>query len=223
MKLLFKYATRGRPDWFKDTLNTYYRMLSGKYEYQFVISMDQDDETMNNVEIRQFLDAKENLVYFYGHNHNKIEAINADMGNRQFDILIVIADDMRPVMQDYDDIIVQDILTYFPELDGCLHYDDDAHAGQKLIVLSIMGKKLYDRFGYIYHPEYRSMWCDNEFTDIVRAWGKVQWIPKVVIKHEFLKYGNDATYAKNNQSWNTDKALYLSRKERGFNVLQSAG
>lgn len=78
-----------------------------------------------------------------------------------------------------------------------------------------MGKKLYDILGYIYYPEYKSMWCDNEFTDVVRMMSKYAYVPRVIVKHEWKKYGVDRLYARNNNQewWEHDKELYLKRKE----------
>lgn len=216
MKILFKYATRGRPKWFRQTLDRYYDMLSGKHDCQFVVSIDRDDMSMQTPEMADYCASKPNLEVCLGDSKTKVEAINADMEGREFDILVVVSDDMGPVEHGYDDIIAQDMQRYFPDLDGALHYNDGAHAQDKLITLTIMGKHLYDAFGYIYYPEYESLWCDNEFTDLVRQWGVVTWINRVIIRHEFHKFGSDETYRKNDLSWAKDKALYHDRKAKGF-------
>lgn len=212
MKFLFKYATRSRPDWFKETIRAWKDNLSGKHEYRFVITCDIDDKTMNNPEMQKFM-SDEGLEYHYGEHDCKVSAINDDMDD-DFDILVVVSDDMIPVVKGFDDIIVSD----FDEGIQALHYNDGGHCGAKLISLTIMDRKLYNSFGYIYHPDYKSMWCDNEFTHIVRERGCVKYIDQVIIKHYWQKYGRDELYNQNDKYWDQDKLTYATRKKEGFKV-----
>lgn len=220
MKFLFKYPTRGRPEWFRQTLNLYYFMLgnSNKNEYEFLITLNTDDETMNNNEMREFMDSYTHLRYKYGEHKDKIAAVNADMENEDFDILFLISDDMTPIVPGFDNIIVELMQKYFPKLDGALHFDDDCLGGNRTITLSIMGKKLYDRFGYIYHPDYQSFYCDVEFTDEVRRMKKVFYSPLVIVKHDYKgnQKNRDETYRRNSTLGIRDKATYERRKVVGF-------
>lgn len=218
MRFLFKYATRQRPKWFMETLDKWHKLLSGKHDYLFVVSIDQDDTTMNNQEMMDYCKSKQNVEVCIGNSKTKIQAINADMDGRDFDILVVVSDDMTPQVRGYDDIMARDMQTNFPDLDGALHYNDGQHGRDVLITLSVMGKKLYDRFGYIYHPSYMSVYCDDEFTDIVRIWKKVVYIDKIIVRHEWKKYGSDTLYRRNDQFYNNgvDKKTYEERKKNNF-------
>ena len=217
IRLLFKYPTRGRPELFRKTLQKYYDMITGRYQYQFLISMDTDDQLMNCREIRSFLDEKKNLRYVYGDSKTKIEACNADMEGVEFDILILVSDDMIPINPEFDWVIVSSMLEYFPDLDGALHFHDGSESGAKIITQSIMGVNLYHYFGYIYHPAYRSLWCDNEFTDIVRKMGKVRYIENVIVRHEWVSYtGHDKTHRKSERDYDVDHKIYLRRQALDF-------
>jgi len=217
MKILFKYPTRSRPEWFKKTLEMYYSKMSGKYKFEFIISLNTDDPTMNTEEIKRYLDSKNNLKYYHSPHRTKIQAINADMDGVDFDILILVSDDMIPVAQDYDDVIVSSMLKYFPDMDGALHFDDDCCGKDKTITLSIMGKKLYDVFGYIYHPSYKSFYCDNEFTDEVYRMNKAVYISQVIIKHDWRGWEKkDLLYKRNSALGKDDESIYNERKQKGF-------
>lgn len=157
-KILIKYPTRQRPKIFKEILNMYYNKLSGKHDYYFVITMDCDDPTMNNDDIRNFLNTKKNIKYCYGDSKTKVQAINAHLEDEIFDILILASDDMVPVVHEYDDIIVNEMIKNFPNMDGSVHFND-GRVGRTLNTLSIMGYNLYKEWGYIYHPDYVSLWC----------------------------------------------------------------
>jgi len=76
--------------------------------------------------------------------------------------VICASDDMVPKAWGWDNEIAIAMNQHFPDLDGCVHFNDGNTDGE-LITFSILGKRLYERFGYIYHPDYKSLYCDNEF------------------------------------------------------------
>jgi len=223
MKFLFKYATCGRPDWFMETLEIYYSMLSQNHSYEFIVSLNKDDKTMNNSQMKTFMNDQPGLLYYYGNHATKIEAINADMEGLDFDILFLISDDMIPIVPGFDVAIAEEMKNHFPDMDGALHFPDGYNNKDEdsAITLSIMGKKLYDRLGYIYHPDYKSFFCDNEFKDVVYKMGKAVFIPKVIVRHDWRGVHHnkpDNTYRRNSKlgGGGVDEAIYNRRKKAGF-------
>ena len=216
MKLLIKFPTRGRREVFQNTFESYYSMLSGKHEVEFRISMDVDDKVMNRDDVWSFLDEKKNITYCYGENTCKVGAINANMDGAEFDVLLLASDDMIPQVHGYDDIIITKMQEHFPEMDGALHFND-GRAAEALCTLSIMGKKMYDRFGYIYHPQYTSLWCDNEFHEVCHSWGKMKYVDNIIIKHAWVDAtGSDNLHQRNESFHDADKIVYTARKNAGF-------
>jgi len=219
MKILFKYPTRNRWEWFQKTLGAYYDMMSNECDFEFLIILDKDDMSMNNPKVKKFLDDLPNLTYKYGVHKSKIEACNADMYFiHSWDILVLVSDDMVPIVKDFDKIIVGAMKKHFPDTDGALHFNDGLFGKDRTITLSIIGKKLYDRFGYVYHPAYKSFFCDNEFTDEVRNMKKAIYIPQVIIKHQWCGGPNskDALYRRNSKMGGGDERVYNKRKLLGF-------
>ncbi len=105
-KLLIKFPTRNRPEKFKRVYQQYYDYLSGNHDVKFVISMDNDDPTMNNPEMREWLDKHpSNKKYNYSDNKSKIQAVNADLNDENADVLLLASDDMIPQIKGYDDIV----------------------------------------------------------------------------------------------------------------------
>ncbi len=218
MKILFHYPTRDRSEWFKKTLATYYDMMSAGCDFEFVITLNRDDVSMNDRATRDFLNSIKNLSYLYGDHKTKIEACNADVDYiRKWDVLVLVSDDMIPAVQDFDKIIVESMMRYFPDTDGALHFNDGAFGKDRTITLSIMGRKMYERFGYVYHPAYRSFYCDNEFTDAVYALGRCHYDPRVIIRHDWHggPKSKDALYRRNS-SMKGDEAVYNRRKLLNF-------
>lgn len=220
--LLVKIPTRARPDKFRNQFDKYYSMLSGELKVKFVVSMDADDHWMNNDDMKWWLSpangGRQNIFFYYGNSKTKVQAINADMQHHQdFKILLLASDDMTPVQKGYDKIIYDDMLKHYPNLDGALHYND-GRVGNRLLTLSIMGKKMYDYFGYIYHPSYISVFCDNEFHDSVYALQKCVYIDNVIIKHDWVNYtGQDALHKRNESYYRQDGRTYDRRKRINFN------
>lgn len=219
--LLIKIPTRGRPDKFRNQFDRYYTMLSGELKVKFIVSMDADDSTMNNDDMKWWLgpaNGHHNVFFYYGNSKSKVEAINADMHHHSdWKILLLASDDMTPVQQGYDKIIFNDMMKFYPDLNGALHYND-GRVGQRLITLSIMGKPMYDHFGYIYHPSYVSLYCDNEFHDSVYAMNKAVYIDNVIIRHDWVNYtGKDPLHVRNESFYTTDGRTYERRRRSGFN------
>jgi hypothetical protein len=228
--IILKYPTRHRPIKFMNNLNAYLDKASGKHKITVVITMDIDDSSMNNNPLRYYMTNKIkngfDVAFSYGNSEGKIAAINRGVPTTDWDIIISTADDMEPVVQGWDDIIVQDMMREFPDLDGALNYNNDprleakgAEGFKTLITLPVIGRKLYDRFGYIYHPSYKSEWCDNEQTEVFEKLGVLRHINSRPIIHKWAE-NQDALMQRNMQiGVSVDRDNYAKRKALGFDGL----
>ena len=186
---------------------------SEKIIFNFVV--DIDDETMNTISI---LETAKNYKLMISDNKSKIEAINNMPKNIEWDILLLISDDMIPQVNGWDNIIREDMQKYYPDLDGVLWYND-GYAGNRLNTLVCMSRKYYERFGYIYHPAYKSLYADNEFMEVANKLGKQTYIDNVIIKHEHpANTGKpyDERYRITESFYQEDKTTYEKRKLAGF-------
>lgn len=218
-KILVHFPIRERANKFFETLELYYSLADDMSNIQFNIVGDLDDLTMNNENVIKKLRDKENLSYHFLPNRSKIEAINAAIPPTGWDIIVLASDDMIPQKKGWDTTIRNAMTRYYPDTDGVLWFFDGYT--RKLNTLSILGKKYYDRFNYIYHPDYKSLWCDNEFMDVANGLGKQKYIHNCIIKHEHYvnnKKGttNDPLLKKNEGFFNHDKNTYLTRKKQNF-------
>lgn len=220
MKMLIKFPTRSRPEKFFNVLDKYVEMLEEPNNTFFLVSCDEDDLSMNNKEIISRFSGYNNLSFFFGNNRNKVEAINANLTDCEFDILLLASDDMIPQVHGYDTIVRQGFKKFFPDTDGVLWFND-GYQGERLNTLCIIGKKYYDRFGYIYHPSYVSLWCDNEFSEVSKILKKVKYIPHVIIKHEhpvWLGQEWDELQKKNDSFNNRDMENFHKRQKINFQL-----
>ena len=223
MRILLKCPTRSRPGQFIRVLNQYVNLANRPDLLGVCISCDQDDTTMNDASIQTSIKNITNRVswseIYYGTSTTKIEAVNADIANItwSWDIVVIVSDDMVPQVKGYDDILRSHMITKFADTDGILWLNDGTQ-GDHLNTISIMGRKMYDSFGYLYHPAYKSLFCDTEFTDLCKGplASKCIYIAYMLIKHEHPGTGfpqrNDALYARNNSYWYQDLMTYISRK-----------
>jgi hypothetical protein len=131
-----------------------------------------------------------------------------------------MSDDMVFTKNGFDLIIKSDFIQYFPQFDGVMHYPDQ-DAGEKLMTLSILGRNYYLRFNYIYHPDYTSLWCDNEAMEVSMMLGKYRYSPVRMFDHIHPAYGHcqtDEQYRHTESFYHSDNAVYLQRKQKGFKL-----
>ena len=215
--LLIKFPTRARPDKFKEIFGKYVDLLSGKRKVKFIVSMDENDPSCNNHNIRTFLEQMKKRVdveYHYGVSRNKVDACNRDVPSDGWKVCVLVSDDMTPRIKGYDDVIMKDMETYFPDYDGSINYNC-SRAYPAVMVLSIIGNPYYKRFGYIYHPEYVSLFCDEEQTVVARSLNKMIDLNKKVITHDWHEIKDDLR-KHTEQFYQSDKVIFEARKAKGF-------
>ena len=215
-RILIKFPTRGRHTKFHQVLEKYIKMANSISNIKIIVSVDNDDKP----ELYKKLHKCVEIVV--GQPSGKIGAINRDIPDPStFDILLVASDDMIPVVKGYDDIIRSKMNKYFPDGDGVLFFND-GYTYFKLNTLVICGSKYYQRFGYIYCPEYKSLWCDNEFMDQANLLGRQVYFHQIIIRHEHPANNkqtiSDTLYNTNESYYPQDKLVYDSRKIRNYDV-----
>lgn len=225
-RLLIKIPTRSRPQRLFKVLDKFYENLSGEIPYKFLISCDEDDATMNNPSVIEKLRSYPNLYYYFGRSGSKIDAYNRDIDDVKklfdFDILCVASDDLEPVVSAFDVTIVSQILSRFPDYDGVLRFSNEFYLS-KANIYPVIGRKFYDRFGYIYFPEYQTAYCDDELTAVAELLHKDYPIDIILMRHDHPIFGRatmDELYVKNEnrQLYKHDYDLFQARKARGFDI-----
>lgn len=216
MKILYKFPTRGRCKRFYSTLDKYYEFIEDIDNSMFLINIDTTDIEMV-AETKNILSYKNSFVAV-SNNKNKIQACNAAM-IEGWDICVLVSDDMIPQIKGFDNIIRRDMILNFPNLDGVLWYNDGFQ--QKLITQSIIGERYYKRFNYLYHPDYKSVFCDNEFTIVAMQLNKVRKFDECIIRHEHPVNGIgklDEIYKRNEIDSKKDYETLIRRSKFNFGL-----
>lgn len=212
--ILFKLATRSRPEKARKAIDNII-MNCASQNYKILVSIDKDDITMQG-----FDHEHPNVFMVEGYSKNKIDAINRDMDLiEDWKILINTSDDMLFIEKGFDRIIKQDFKRNY---DQVLHYTDGFQKGN-LMTMSIMGVDYYKRFNYIYHPDYKSLWCDMEATEVAWMLGKYEYMGdlKQLFVHNHPAWGLaefDAQYQKTESQElnNHDRNIFNYRKSNNY-------
>jgi len=225
LKILYKLTTRSRPQRWLETLDSITNKSRVCSDFFVLTSIDDDDHTMHN-----FLVANQ---YEIGHRYqkeivlsgisaNKIDAINRDMSQidrwYNWDILVNISDDMLITSPRFEDVLRN---VFSESLDLFLHLPD-GYQNRNLPTMSIMGREYYERFNYIYHPSYQSVYCDNEAMDVAKSLGKHVYVDEHLFVHNHPanigKHVWDSQYEKteDGQVYAQDSLNYQKRKQLHF-------
>lgn len=221
MKLLVKFPTRNRKNKFFKVLRQYQNLCEDLDNTYFLITLDNDDESMNSSDVEDIFNTFKNVKVIYGTSNSKIHAVNRDIELvNDWDIVLLASDDMTPKVKGYDNIIRNKMKEFYSDTDGILWFND-GFQGEKLNTLCILGKKYYKRFNYIYHPDYKSCWSDNEFMEVGKILKKQTYIDSVIIKHEHPDWGyGSIDYVHNNnvKDWHHDNNVFQQRKSNNFYI-----
>lgn len=224
MRILLKCPTRSRPQRVIATLTEYMKLANHPEQIGVAVSCDEDDSSMERnlvqEELHRVLSKSEWHRIFFSKNKSKIEACNANMNEIEYpwDIVVLVSDDMIPQLKGYDDVIRNHMRAKFPNTDGLLWFNDGTQT-DKLNTLCVYGRELYKSFGYIYNPNYKSLFCDTELTDLCKTTlaSKCTYIPYCIIRHQHPGTGYpqlmDALYNANQRFWTQDMYTYISRKK----------
>jgi hypothetical protein len=216
------HPSRNRPEMALETCKKWIKNASKKYSIEYVVSIDETDtfkNQYNQLFVDYYLESNNefSLRVLILDNKTSVEAINNGAKFTNNNLMLVVSDDFD-CFENWDEWLINN-------LDGKSDYlvkTDDGFQGW-IITLPIMDRAYYNRFGYIYYPEYHHMFCDTEMTDVGHLLDRVinlqDGVHKFIHKHYSLGYmQKDATNTKNDATWSQGEALYYSRKANKFNL-----
>lgn len=218
--------SRGRPE---KSLATFQKWNNpDTYNFQYILSLDQDDPLLDKYldiypDYFSLKDTPNNARILVNKNRSAIDAINAAAKYAWADILMVVSDDSEPCADgsNYDnqhnwaDKIHQAVPRH---RDWILKTQDGIQPW--IITMPIMGRDYYQRFGYIYHPDYAHMFCDTELTCVADITGK-KIVSNIMFPHKHYSVTGetpDFIAKKNDATWAQGEKLFLERYKRNFDL-----
>ena len=212
MRFSLIHPSMGRPEQALACFNTW-RGFASDVGIQHIVSLSANDPTIDTY---TSLFTTDDSAVIVSPATNMVAASNIAAERADGDVLILISDDMFPPMGWANKIT--------PYLDVDWPVVLQVHDGIRddIMTLPIMNRAAYDRLGYLYHPDYLSMFADNDLAETAKAQG---WYVKCDVRFEHRHYtvGKaelDETYRKENSKtkWDHGQRVYERRKRDGFPV-----
>lgn len=210
------HPTRGRLLPARDCFYLWYDLMSSYNDIEYILSLDTDDAA-NYLPIVQELMKLANFKVVTSPNRNVVQALNNGAKYSTGDVLIYVSDDF--MCPENWDVEIQKAVG--KEDDWVLAVYDGIQ--KRVQTISILSRKYYQRLGYIYYPEYISMFADPDFTETAKAMGKMIDGMHLTFKHNHHTVGGlpyDETYARENSrvAWDHGEKLFNKRREENFGV-----
>jgi hypothetical protein len=214
MKLTYSFPSRSRPVKFFAALDNI-RSMSQNGNYEVIAKLDDDDKQFTQ-RFKDRLSEYPEVIVKWGKSKNKVHAVNRDIEGMTGEILLCHSDDMVMIKRGFDNFIRDQ----YKNFDGLLHLPD-GYAGARVCTYSIMHVNYYKRFGYIYNPEYISMWCDNEQTVVAKMLNKYKYVNEQIFQHEHPVLGHvpkDEMYINDGKLYRSEEKIYKKRESQNFGL-----
>lgn len=212
MTISLIHPSRSRPEKAKQTYDFWISQSSGLTEIEHILSLDFSDI------LNEDYDIFEKSRITIDHNESVVEATNQACKIAKGDILIYLSDDF--LCPKHWDILILDkfIGVESPMLlkvDDCLQPFNIA-----VLTIPIMNLFLYQKLGYFWNPEYKSMFVDEHLYWITKNNNWLVDAPELKFKHDHHTVSNnnvnDETYQRSANNWHTGKATFEKHKKLNF-------
>lgn len=225
MKITLLHPSRGRAIQAKQAIELWKRHASGNIEIEYILSIDKDDIYRNHYEMK-FISGSDKFVSILIQNNNTsvVDATNKAAEISTGDILVYLSDDFKCPFG-WDELIVHEFKNrpHGPVIEPMLLKVDDCLQQFKADVLTIpiMNRELYNRLGYFWHPEYKSMFVDQDLYYVCKNNNWIEFAPHLKFPHFHYCNGKakkDETYVRSEANWNSGKELFHKRKAQNFPI-----
>jgi glycosyltransferase involved in cell wall biosynthesis len=214
MRISIIHPSRQRPEL---SLKTIYKWISWAITGpEVIISIDEDDPfKMAYIEYAGKLDVK----IIANKNRSAIDAINRGAEAATGDIFIVVSDD-TDCFERWDEAILKEV---GDRTDWIMKTQDGIQSW--LITMTLMDRTYYNRFGYIYQPDYKHLWADTELTAVADLTGRLIKSDLLFRHiHPCVKLAEeDDLYRRNNGTWVQGETLFKSRLKKKFGLKETPG
>lgn len=208
------HPSRSRPDMAYQTFLEWMANCDIPNNIEYIISIDETDPQIDRY---YTLFQNSNAVIWNNNNKSAIEAINNGAEITSYDLLVVVSDDFSS-FYGWDTALTR-------ALSDKSNFIVKTKDGMQptIITLPIMDRVYYERFGYIYYPKYKHLFCDTEMTAVAEMTGRVIKLP-LMFRHNHYLTGamkKDAVNEKNDATWNQGETLFNERKAVNFGLSDS--
>lgn len=219
MKISLLHPSRGRAEKAHHTFcNWLYKTSWDGFfpqEYfEHILSIDSDDPELPGY-AKWALDGSSGKII--SPNKSVVEATNIAAERSDGDVLVYLSDDFecpkswdKLIEKEFDGVTGPMLL----KVDDCLQ---NFHVG--VCTIPIMNRALYDRLGYFWYPEYKSMHVDVDLYETCKRLGVIKYAPHLKFPHNHYSNGkaaHDETYRRSEGNWNQGLEVIKRRRAQGF-------
>ena len=204
------HPSRGRPKQSLATVTEWVKQ-SGT-EVEVVVGLDHDDKCLKEYEENYFL-----FACIFSDTPSVVNATNEAAKYASGDILVYLSDDFK-CFPDWDVAIEAEFAKYsgptLIKVDDCLQ-----KFNVPVLTIPIMNRELYNKLGYFFHPDFKSMFCDEHLYWKTMQLGALKFAPHLKFEHCHVSVGkapDDETYRRSAANWEQGKAMFAKHKRAGF-------
>ena len=213
-KISLLHATRGRATKAQACREKWLNKAKNPDTIEHIFGIDDDDlDSLANINTQRVIVKR---------GQGCVAAWNACAKICKGEILIQLSDDWEP-LQDWDEIILKE---FEGITDECVLAISDGGRQDDLLCMAILNRKRYEKQGFLFHPDFFSIYSDNYFTWAAKKDGVLKDAKHIVFEHQhpvFNKGEWDATYLYSNAQKNfiqgQAKFLELTRSDNATIVL----
>lgn len=203
------HPSRSRPEKSFATIQHWFGLRSRSVDIELIISLDSDDPKLARYH-QLYSDSVAKIIE--NHNRSAVDAINNAAKFATGDIFIVVSDDTSPI-NNFDELILK-------EVQGKTNWILKTQDGIQdwIITNPILDRIYYNRFGYVYYPEYLHQFCDTHLTAVADLTGR-KLTSKLMFKHNHYsvtKEAPDAVNKKADATWAQGEKLFLELARQNF-------
>ena len=188
---------------------------SGDHEYEWIVSLSKKDATLEQY-YQTFTDA--DAVLITTRSTNMVEATNEIAKLCAGQLIILVSDDMWSC-----ELWDTKILHKFEMINGpgILQVSDGITVTK--LTIPIMNREAYKKLGYIYHPDYISMYADDDLRKTALQHGMYYNGTDIMIEHRHYSVNKakmDKTYASENSrtAWKIGEQVFFERAKNKFPI-----
>ena len=210
------HPSRGRPIPALEAMALWLGQASKLYPIEYILSLDHDDAYLYLDTIKQAIGRVDFRVVIH-QNRSLVDAVNRGAEQAGGDVLVFVSDDFE--CPDYWDQKILEAAN--GRRDPWCLFVRDGYRTDGLQCMSIMSRAYYEQDHYMYYPEYKSMYADNDYTEHAMLRGQVIHAEHLLFRHNHYVVTGvepDETYRRENQpAWfSLGKGLLEERRRKGF-------
>lgn len=223
MKISILHPSRGRASKSGENAREWISKIGENVSHELIVSIDNSDPQKNRYYEKyshEWLlnpNAKDRSIIIEGNNNSVVEATNRAAKESTGDILVYLSDDFK-CPNDWGIKVIKEFENenrpLLIKVDDCLQ---KFHI--PVLTIPIMNRSLYTKLGYFWHPDFKSMFCDEHLYWISMKHGAIKMCEHLKFPHEHPANGkapNDETYRRSAANWDQGKAAFEKHKRSGF-------